>query len=424
MGKYLIYTETFPYPDGQRHTGIGRYCHDLASGLAKQGHEVSVFTHAAPDRVDVVSKEGFKLHACGDRPGSVLGILRRRRKVRQAVTREAPDWVVVGDPEAQTVYSLLHPSLPVPYCPVFYGSELKAMKASLQGGTMLPHRWLHRKLLRESIRAAPERVCISEYTTALLTTAIEEEKSSLLLYPAVSEIFLSRKRDERFTLATREGCPPEPASSPLKVITVGRISERKNQLRVLQILAQLGRAGSMAFHYYILGNIDSGQHRDYFEEIERFIQANGLQRQVSVVTGTTDGEKIDYIDACDLFIMLSKPAGPSVEGFGISVIEASCRGKPVVVSTEGGMPETIVDGITGYVVDASDDRAVGEAIVRLSRDAGLRARMGKSGRKYVEENFTQAVMAERFHRHMVALQSMPRQPDVGRKLVGSIHQRG
>ncbi|HOT83117.1 MAG TPA: glycosyltransferase, partial [Candidatus Defluviicoccus seviourii] len=94
---------------------------------------------------------------------------------------------------------------------------------------------------------------------------------------------------------------------------------------------------------------------------------------------------------------------PSIyEPFGIINLEAMACGTPVVGSAVGGIPEVVVDGETGFLVDAklSDQpphdptdaqafsRGLAEAISRFAADPSLRARMGEAGRKRVVESFS------------------------------------
>ena len=52
------------------------------------------------------------------------------------------------------------------------------------------------------------------------------------------------------------------------------------------------------------------------------------------------------------------------------------------------MPEIVVDGVTGVLVEPRDHKAMARAIVQLLRDEPLRARMGEAGRARVDERFT------------------------------------
>lgn len=76
------------------------------------------------------------------------------------------------------------------------------------------------------------------------------------------------------------------------------------------------------------------------------------------------------------------------EGFGLTLMEAMWKGRPVVASAVGGLQEQATDGVEGLLVpDPSDLAGFGERIRRLLDDAGLRERMGKAGRDRVREEF-------------------------------------
>jgi glycosyltransferase involved in cell wall biosynthesis len=90
-----------------------------------------------------------------------------------------------------------------------------------------------------------------------------------------------------------------------------------------------------------------------------------------------------------------------VEGFGISAIEASARGKPVVVSDQGGMPETIIEGRTGFSVSPDDTARVADLLGTLAADPSVRRRIGEAGRVFARAEFTPRASAERLHSRMV-----------------------
>jgi glycosyltransferase involved in cell wall biosynthesis len=77
----------------------------------------------------------------------------------------------------------------------------------------------------------------------------------------------------------------------------------------------------------------------------------------------------------------------NVEGFGISFLEASASGLPVVAGDSGGVRSAVRDGETGFVIPSSDVAAWTNAIARLLRDDVLRARTGKAGRAAVESHY-------------------------------------
>jgi glycosyltransferase involved in cell wall biosynthesis len=82
---------------------------------------------------------------------------------------------------------------------------------------------------------------------------------------------------------------------------------------------------------------------------------------------------------------------PSLEEtLGLSIIEAMAARLPVVATTAGGMPEVVVDGATGYLVEPKDVAALADAIARLANDAKLRAVLGSAGYEHAYKCFSSA----------------------------------
>jgi glycosyltransferase involved in cell wall biosynthesis len=73
------------------------------------------------------------------------------------------------------------------------------------------------------------------------------------------------------------------------------------------------------------------------------------------------------------------------EGLPISLLEAMARARPVVASRAGGMPEVVTDGRDGLLVPVGDAPALGDALVRLLRNPGLRERLGRAARRRAGE---------------------------------------
>ncbi|GIK30109.1 MAG: glycosyltransferase [Anaerolineae bacterium] len=82
------------------------------------------------------------------------------------------------------------------------------------------------------------------------------------------------------------------------------------------------------------------------------------------------------------------------EGFGLSVLEAMQQGIPVIASSAGAHPETVVDGYTGLLVPAGDADALRRAVESLAGSVSLRQAMGEAGRARVEREFTADRMAD------------------------------
>ena len=82
------------------------------------------------------------------------------------------------------------------------------------------------------------------------------------------------------------------------------------------------------------------------------------------------------------------------EGFGMSVLEASCMNLPVICSDIYGMADTFVNGVTGLKCKVQDDKTLYECMKKLYDDKNLREKMGKAGRKRVEELFPKELVTK------------------------------
>lgn len=98
----------------------------------------------------------------------------------------------------------------------------------------------------------------------------------------------------------------------------------------------------------------------------------------------------EILGLLDLFVL------PSLwEGLPISILEAMAARLPVVATRVGGVPEVVLDGVTGLLVPPRDPQALAGAIVRLLGDPELRRRMGQAGRERVREHFSVDQMVRR-----------------------------
>ena len=101
------------------------------------------------------------------------------------------------------------------------------------------------------------------------------------------------------------------------------------------------------------------------------------------------------------------PVGPEIEraaivvvpslgeGFGMVALEAMERGRAVIASDVGGLPEIVIDGQTGLLVPPGDAAALARAIVELAGDLDRARRMGEAGRRRALEVFPQERCVER-----------------------------
>jgi trehalose synthase len=75
------------------------------------------------------------------------------------------------------------------------------------------------------------------------------------------------------------------------------------------------------------------------------------------------------------------------EGFGLTVSEAQWKETPVVASRVGGIPEQVIDGKTGFLVDPQDITGCAEKVITLIKDKKLATKMGKEAKEFIKQKF-------------------------------------
>jgi phosphatidyl-myo-inositol dimannoside synthase len=161
------------------------------------------------------------------------------------------------------------------------------------------------------------------------------------------------------------------------LITVARLAAHKGIDTGLHILAAVRRE-QPDLGYLVVG---SGVKQ---RELERLARELGVADRVRFLSNVPDGDLPALYNAADIYLGLSRPAELMVEGFGISLVEASASGLPVIAGSGGGIPDAVRDGETGLLVDATHPAAGLAAVRRLLDDAELRRRMGAAGRHAVQ----------------------------------------
>ncbi len=169
-----------------------------------------------------------------------------------------------------------------------------------------------------------------------------------------------------------------PAAAPPVCLAVGRFVDKKGPLHTIrafagQPLGQLWMVGEgplLAEAKVLVGQLDLGQ-RIRFLGVCSQAEVAALMRQARGFVQHS----------------LVAPDGDS-EGNPVAVMEAQLSGLPVVATRHAGIPEVVIDGETGLLVEEGDIRGMSVAIERLLQDPGLCTQLGAAGRCHVEQGFT------------------------------------
>lgn len=356
---FLITHEFYP-----KRGGIATFTEEIARATAHLGYNVEVWAQSAPPdsdksdwpfRMKRLPLKGTHDLACQIQLAREL--IRHRRDLRNA-TVYLPE---PGPMLAMMLLQFFHAFRPRRLVLTFHGSEILKFSRSP----------LRRMLARRLIRHASRVSTLTNFTQELLLSNFPEAADKIFLTPGALR--------SDFAVV-----PPKPVTKKDKVVvlTVGRIHPRKGQLSTLRALQMLPPAERAKIEYWIVG----GQSRQKYELQLRSAAAECPDLAVRFFGNIPDEELSDLYDRADIFAMTSINLDHSVEGFGLVYLEAAAHGLPVVAHDVGGVPEAVIDGVTGLLVPPHRPIQLAAALEKLVHDEALRQRLGAAGRDWATRN--------------------------------------
>ena len=171
------------------------------------------------------------------------------------------------------------------------------------------------------------------------------------------------------------------------LLSVGRLEENKGFHVLARALATLAGASPEARWRWVL--VGDGPYR---AAIAAAIDAARLGSRVRLAGRAPDAELASLYAAADLFVH------PTLyEGSSLVTLEAMAHGKPVVATRAGGLPDKVIPGETGWLVEPGSPAALAGALATALRpDAPLDA-LGRAGRALVERTFAWPAVASSLH---------------------------
>ena len=376
--------------------GVGVIIYQMATELARQGHEVTVMTFAQvgmPHTVDF--EEGVWVHRLPGGPSAItppdgmpymppgvshnaVNILAELERVS---ARRRFDWVV------GTIWDLDTAAI----------IASKRFKVALYLVTSY-------RLMQDS---KPEWTPGSSYFKNHVQPMIEAEKwalnnadliltSTQAIRRDVEQAYALQLADERVQLhpfGMRAGTttPTVGDSNIVKLLYLGRFETRKGIDILMQALPALLEAHPEV-HVTLAGDnrLLAPDGRTY---LQAFLQENAGAAWMSriEIPGLIDEQRLQQVYAdCDIFVAPSR-----YESFGLIYLEAMRYGKACVGCSSGGVVEIVQHAETGLLVPPGDVHALHDALKQLVQSAELRRQYGEAGLRRFEESFTLSAFATR-----------------------------
>ena len=226
--------------------------------------------------------------------------------------------------------------------------------------------------IKKSLNRASCIICSSSYTKNLITEFKVTDTQKIVIPPTYS-IGVPSEKNTKFRAK----------SKLVSLLTICRLEERKGIIPVLECLSKLN---SNKFLKPFLWNIcGEGPQKN---KIQNLIKGLGLSEQVKLIGKISGDSKVDFIKKSDLFIMPSYKVKNSIEGFGISYIEAAAYGIPSIAGIEGGVVDAVNHSRSGWCVNPLSLKELSDTLMEAINNEKKRKEYGSQAKKQFMHYFS------------------------------------
>jgi glycosyltransferase involved in cell wall biosynthesis len=170
------------------------------------------------------------------------------------------------------------------------------------------------------------------------------------------------------------------------VVSVGALAEHKNVELIINAVSKIAAPRPR------LVWIANTAWEEYYGEMRNLAESCDVTFEARL--RVSDKELVETLNRATAMVF-----APRLEPFGLASLEANACGLPVVAVAEGGVRETIIDGVNGFLVQRQP-QMMAHAIQRLVHDKDLAAQLSKNGSKIVQEKWSVNSAVERLERQL------------------------
>lgn len=363
------------YPPETGWGGIGSYTYEMAHGLVRAGHRVTVITRAI-DREKTVGDDGVQVHRILPAPdwSRLRGLWRLNRiwpgfawaamlRLRAIHAHSPVDVVEAGEGRADSFFVAWlskRPKIVVRlHTARIFVDRFNAVPSEKSRKSEY---WLEKQaILRADALTAPTRAVVD-----LTNTWLSLQSSRMWVVP-------NPVNTKTFT--------PSEGRKEMEVLYVGRLERLKGVQTLIEALPCILRQRSVVtFRFMGSDGIDA----DGLSWRERILEAIPMCERARL-----HFEHVSRNALVHYYRRAAMCVSPSIwENCPYSLLEAMACGTPVVATLAGGVPELVEDGVSGLLVPTEDAPSLSNAICELLEDRERREEMGRNARRRVEELFS------------------------------------
>src|SRR3989344_4688756 len=216
---------------------------------------------------------------------------------------------------------------------------------------------LKRILIRNAFARSSRIFAISNYVANLVQEKIKTDKIDTV-YLGLTPLPVPSAHDLAWAKAKIN------MGNPI-LLTVGTVESRKGQKDVAEAVLSLKQKYPNILYVMAGVNADQG----YLQDILSFRRNHGLEKNILYLPDAdTDSRLVALYQVCDIFLLVSRKVSEHLEGSGLVMLEVAFFGKPVIGSSDSGVPEAMQDGYNGYAIKSGDPTKIVEAIEKIMQN--------------------------------------------------------
>lgn len=214
-----------------------------------------------------------------------------------------------------------------------------------------------RKRIIRLLNDVDKLVVLSDSWHKFFSAFVSSEKIRVLFNPSATYSATYKKR----------------ANPKVKVLFMGRIGQRKGAFDLINAVKKI------RFLCFTLDLVGDGEG----DKIRNIVNKENLNNLVNIYDWVPHDKVGSLYDEADILVLPSY-----AEGMPMSILEAIGKGLPIISTNVGGIPEVVIDGSNGFIINPGDIEALSEKLEMLISDASLREEMGRNGLLLAGEKFS------------------------------------
>lgn len=393
--KKLLFLGTYPPPFG----GISSHLHDLLPLLNSVGYKVTSFTPYSNNNINdkirrgirVIKMTTFKMFLNNAIKVLLFFIfnlkLLRYFKIRQfiaLVTCSFQIKQIIQEQEIKLVFTYEENNLVIPILKEILENDIKIISMIFGEYYLFPEKFFKKKSFMEKCFTLTNQILSSsEYCADSIENIFSLKFGTKVIYIGVDEnIYIPAEKHQKTKSFLNI---PE---SSFVFFFLGRMDK---SMGVDFLIENAKRILNIGENVYL---IMAGAKGDYSQEVKKL--SNDFDR-IQYYENIPFEKKVDFYQSCDIYLA---PTMQKHACMGVSIKEAMACGKPIIASNSGGIPEAIIDGKNGFMIDTIDGKLDSEDFIKKSKtiykDKLLRENMSKKGRKDFLEKFTNKITLNKY----------------------------